>query len=145
VKKPREKETVNVQDAFVRDIVANPADRTPHLIFADWLEEQGQSDLAFTYRWMAAQGHWPGERKRKLARKPWAWWRPGSGESAMEEEDMRDIRRCPHAVLPWLIYHAVTGSAFTWYVYYPTWEAAVAGLEGGLTRLRAHLSLERKP
>jgi uncharacterized protein (TIGR02996 family) len=35
--------SVNQADAFVQDIVAHPEDDAPRLIFADWLEEQGDS------------------------------------------------------------------------------------------------------
>ena len=33
-----------IQDAFVADIVANPEDDTPRLIYADWLEDHGGED-----------------------------------------------------------------------------------------------------
>lgn len=33
-------------DAFLRDILAHPDDDTPRLIYADWLDEQGQSERA---------------------------------------------------------------------------------------------------
>jgi uncharacterized protein (TIGR02996 family) len=131
---------MRLEDAFVRDILADPADRTPYLVFADWLEEHDQPGLAFTYRWMTAHGHRPGERKRKRVVKPWAWWRPGSHEG-LKEEDLQDVVRCSHAVLPILVYHAVTGSAFNWYAYFKTWEEAVAALEAGLVRLQELLAV----
>ncbi len=33
-------------EAFLEDIIANPADDTPRLIYADWLEENEQSERA---------------------------------------------------------------------------------------------------
>jgi uncharacterized protein (TIGR02996 family) len=35
-----------MQDAFVRDVAANPEDDAPRLIFADWLEDNGDPDRA---------------------------------------------------------------------------------------------------
>jgi uncharacterized protein (TIGR02996 family) len=32
---------VSEQDAFLKEILANPADREVRLVFADWLEENG--------------------------------------------------------------------------------------------------------
>jgi uncharacterized protein (TIGR02996 family) len=31
--------------AFLRDIIDNPEDDTPRLVFADWLDEHGDADL----------------------------------------------------------------------------------------------------
>ena len=33
-------------DAFLRAIIENPDDDTPRLVYADWLDEHGQSDRA---------------------------------------------------------------------------------------------------
>jgi uncharacterized protein (TIGR02996 family) len=35
-----------IQDAFMADIVANPEDDTPRLIYADWLEDHGRPSAA---------------------------------------------------------------------------------------------------
>lgn len=57
------------EDAFWRQIeaAARPENK---LVFADWLEEAGNSDLAFAMRWA-------GKRDRHPARSPkgryWAW------------------------------------------------------------------------
>jgi uncharacterized protein (TIGR02996 family) len=37
---------VTHEDVFLQDIVANPVDDTPRLVYADWLEENGQADRA---------------------------------------------------------------------------------------------------
>src|SRR5947209_2048638 len=34
------------RDALLADIRANPDDATPRLVFADWLEEHGETDFA---------------------------------------------------------------------------------------------------
>jgi uncharacterized protein (TIGR02996 family) len=49
----------DTHQAFLDDIAKSPADSTIKLIFADWLEERGESDLAFAVRWLAARGKWP--------------------------------------------------------------------------------------
>ena len=33
--------TMNVEDAFLQEILANSHDTTPRLIYADWLDEHG--------------------------------------------------------------------------------------------------------
>src|SRR6187402_2898783 len=41
------KKTATTQEqGFLADIVANPADDTPRLVFADWLEDHGQTHRA---------------------------------------------------------------------------------------------------
>ena len=34
------------EEAFLQDIVANPDDDAPRLIYADWLEEHGEAERA---------------------------------------------------------------------------------------------------
>jgi uncharacterized protein (TIGR02996 family) len=41
-----ESDLVLLEKAFLRDISANPEDDAPRLIFADWLEEQGDAARA---------------------------------------------------------------------------------------------------
>lgn len=40
------------------------------LVFADWLEEQGEPDLAFAYRWAARRQRFP---EPTFARRYWQW------------------------------------------------------------------------
>src|SRR5262245_47166997 len=37
---------MNLADSFLKAIVENPADDTPRVIYADWLEEHGEHDRA---------------------------------------------------------------------------------------------------
>jgi uncharacterized protein (TIGR02996 family) len=128
-------------EAFLKAILADPADPGPQLIYSDWLEEHGRADLAFAYRWMGARGQRPGERRRPRLRKPWAWWHPRSAEYEPDPEDRKDIALCPHALLPGLVFEAMIGS-YTPHAYYMTWAQAVDALAAGLKVLRALVSLE---
>jgi uncharacterized protein (TIGR02996 family) len=133
---------VNLEDAFVGDILRNPQDATPKLVYADWLDERGRPDLAFAYRWMATRGRHPGLRQRPRARKPWAWWHERS--LAMEypaEHD--DIRRSPGAFLPLLVFRAMgPEDVLAAHAYYRTVGECVQGLANALKRLRDLVDLE---
>jgi uncharacterized protein (TIGR02996 family) len=133
------------EDAFLEDIRARPEDRTPKLIFADWLEEHGQPDLAYAYRWMASRGYRPGQRLRRLARKPWAWWNEHTleGPEGVDPADRPDIERCPHAVLPVLVFRAIGGELRSGpHAYYSTYAECVRGLAGALKWLRELTALK---
>ncbi|HKI32040.1 MAG TPA: TIGR02996 domain-containing protein [Gemmataceae bacterium] len=126
---------------FLEAILANPEDAAPLLIFADWLEERGRSDLAFACRWMGYRGYRPGERRRPRLRKPWAWWHEKSAEYEADLDDRTDVARCPHARLPALLFQAMTGRWLA-HAYYLTWPEAANGLAAGLKRLRDLTSLD---
>jgi uncharacterized protein (TIGR02996 family) len=48
-------------EAFLEDIIANPSDDVPRLVYADWLEEQGQGERAEFIRIQIALANWPCE------------------------------------------------------------------------------------
>lgn len=58
--------------AFIDAIIANPADDTVRLVFADWLQEHGQEDYATYIRWQI-KGHFTHPFPRVSYRK---WFRP---------------------------------------------------------------------
>ncbi len=134
---------MNLEDAFVADVLRNPQDATPKQVYADRLDEHGRPDLAVAYRWMAARGRHPGLRRWPRARKPWAWWHERS--LAMEypaEHD--DIRRCPAAVLPPLVFRAFgPEDVLAAHAYSKTFEECVRGLADALKRLRELVALGR--
>lgn len=54
-----------VSDAFLQDILDDPADDTPRLIFADWLDEHGDADRAeFIRGQIALEGISPADPRR---------------------------------------------------------------------------------
>jgi uncharacterized protein (TIGR02996 family) len=130
--------------AFVEAILAAPDDAAPLLIFADWLDEHGRSDLAYACRWMGYRGYRPGQRRRPRLRKPWAWWHDYSVEYETDPADVADILRCPRARLPDLLFRAMTG-AWTPHDYHLTWPHAADALALGLKRLRDLTSLDAPP
>ena len=46
-------------DDFLKAVEADPSLPGPKLVYADWLEEDGNDALAFAYRWAAKRGKWP--------------------------------------------------------------------------------------
>jgi uncharacterized protein (TIGR02996 family) len=131
-------------NAFVEDILAHPTDTAAMRIYADWLDEQGRTDLAFAYRWMAGRGYRPGQRRRQRARMPWAWWHEYSLQEADILEDLPDVRRCRQSRLPKLLFRA-GGAGYGWYSYHRTFPEAVAYLAAGLRRLRDIVTSEPRP
>jgi uncharacterized protein (TIGR02996 family) len=69
---------VTTEDAFLADILEHPADDAPRLIFADWLEENGDPERAEFIRLMLARARGPEEpvagRARKLLVRNWDRW-----------------------------------------------------------------------
>jgi uncharacterized protein (TIGR02996 family) len=61
---------MSMHDAFLADICANPDDDTPRLVFADWLEDDGQSErAAFIRDQLAAHKLPPGEERWLIERR----------------------------------------------------------------------------
>jgi uncharacterized protein (TIGR02996 family) len=58
-------------DAFLRTVLAAPDDDAPRLIYADWLDEQGECDRAEFIRVQCAlaRGGWEGDRGPELRRR----------------------------------------------------------------------------
>lgn len=61
-------------DAFLHDILAHPDDDAPRLIFADWLEEQGDANSIARAEFIRIQcalaaGHLPRQRQSELERR----------------------------------------------------------------------------
>lgn len=54
-------------DAFIRTICARPKDDSPRLVYADYLEEQGEADRAELIRIQIKQSHVPGYHRYLLA------------------------------------------------------------------------------
>jgi uncharacterized protein (TIGR02996 family) len=70
---------VNERDALLRAILTDPADDTPRLVFADWLEENGEAARAALIRkqvarWNGQAASWPLPRLRP---RQWfdPWWK----------------------------------------------------------------------
>jgi len=58
-------------DAFIADIIANPEDDTPRLIYADWLEEHGQHERAEFIRLQIAKGDLPYRLQYRIDKHGW--------------------------------------------------------------------------
>ena len=135
--------------AFLDTIREAPADPTPLLVDADFLQERGgpgDEDLAYAFRWMAARGYRPCKRQRPRIRLPWAWWHEASGKDGPDVlADLEDVRRCPEALLPDLLFRAMPRGAFGGHLYCRDYLTAVRALAEGLAQLRALASLDRDP
>ena len=91
---------------------------------------------------MASRGRHPGLRRRPRARKPWAWWHGRSLDMEYPAEH-DDIRRCPAAFLPPLVFRAFgSEDVLAAHAYYKTFEECVRGLADALKRLRGLVELE---
>jgi uncharacterized protein (TIGR02996 family) len=82
-------------DAFLQDILAHPDDDAPRLIFADWLEEQGDASSVARAEFIRVQctlaaGQLPPERHDELVR------RERQILNEWQEEWVRPIRRLVH-------------------------------------------------
>src|SRR4051794_40504879 len=83
------------EEAFLQEIAANPEDDTPRLIFADWLEERGDSQAEFiraqcaAARSMAGGSCPPGlqHREQELLRE-----RRAASLAVLQTLGVRDIR-----------------------------------------------------
>ena len=79
-------------DAFLREILAHPDEDAPRLIFADWLEEQGDAESVaraefIRVQCMLAAGQLPQQRRDELLR------REHQILNEWDEEWVRPIRR----------------------------------------------------
>jgi len=63
---------MSMHKAFLAAIEASPTDDEPKLIYADWLEEQGE-DEAVGWRWLAETGLQPS--RMSSGKHPCYWWR----------------------------------------------------------------------
>jgi uncharacterized protein (TIGR02996 family) len=76
-----------IHDAFLADIAAQPADDAPRLIYADWLEENGQSERAELIRVqcaIVAEESYPGDR----------WCAEAGGQLRVGTKDCFKCRPC---------------------------------------------------
>jgi uncharacterized protein (TIGR02996 family) len=111
------------RDAFEAALDADPDDWSLRLVYADWLDENGDADLARCQRWMAAN------RKRPVCRPPaflhvadgWDW-------SLGNESLMYGIPRHLGKWMPW------PGPSESSYREYPTRRAAERALATALSK-----------
>src|SRR5581483_6136574 len=65
---------MGIEDAFLQDILAHPDDDAPRLIFADWLEEQGDTNSVARAEFIRIQcaiaaGQLPQQQRAELVRR----------------------------------------------------------------------------
>jgi uncharacterized protein (TIGR02996 family) len=145
---------MNDHQSFLDSISADPADQSRKLVFSDWLEEKGETDAAFTMRWLAKNGKWPQYREKTESgnREPedryrWAWWKykntnnmHWSANAAVSgmSGDIEGGARKSYAVLGDWVFGAVCGrlDMIRDYYFYPTAREALNHLQAGLLLLR---------
>lgn len=79
------------RDAFLAAIAADPKDQAPKLIYADWLEEQGDTDGAAYYRGPALWSRPPTEAEFRAGREE-------GRERARQEAEERARKRAEERV-----------------------------------------------
>lgn len=82
--------TATEERAFWAEIKARPGDSLPLQVFADWLDEQRYTSLAFALRWAAERKRFPHVTP---AGRVVSWWRQPVGR-------IRRIRGTPS---PWML------------------------------------------
>jgi uncharacterized protein (TIGR02996 family) len=79
-------------DRFLAKILENLDDDLPKLIYADWLDERGESDLAHAYRWCACYKKRPCVSSNALG---WWQWRFSDHAPALKQMDVLPINLSP--------------------------------------------------
>lgn len=72
------------EESFWKHLESNPTDNTTKLVFADWLQEQGQEDLARCIRCCVRRKRWP----KKDYGDRWSWGGGNSGEVAKRQTNI---------------------------------------------------------
>ncbi len=125
-----------MREAFEKTLDENCCDWTTRRIFADWLDENDQPDLAFAQRWMARDQIAPAYRVPYVGpkvTKPWAWYPP---------DYPFEIRAPRHARLPFPLFAAITQSQFPInHLFYRTRLQAEQDLARGLRALQTLLEV----
>lgn len=146
--------------AFTAVITSAPDDGALKMVYADWLDEHREPDLAYTYRWMGKNGLHPHFREKYPVPRHVAGYRflsekeilamgfgrkvPAAYSWAWYNADIvrRNAYQYPgvpaHACLPRMAAQAVVGYERR---FYPSYAAAVQGLCKGLTELRKMLEV----
>lgn len=99
-----------------------PRDQSRKLVLADWFEERGDTHWAFTMRWLAKHGRWPGPREWYQGRlKPfripssysWCWHReyPDYTHHHLKPSDNGEVPRL--SILPVTLFAALPDCKLT--------------------------------
>jgi hypothetical protein len=120
-----------------KTVQREPDNKLACYAMADLLEEEGRSDLAFTYRWMGWYDRRPGKRDGSRLRKRYVWYKEGAFDDWPCDEGDR-YTALTNAWLDPLVYQSLP-NVNPQYQLYSTWEKAVNDLSEGLARLRALL------
>lgn len=66
---------MSIEQPFIDLINASPEDDFPKLMYADWLEEGGECELAEGWRVLVQEGERP-----EFYQDDWNWWQPSENE-----------------------------------------------------------------
>ena len=64
---------------FEAALAASPDDAGLRLIYADWLDDHGETAYAAAHRWLAANGKWPDHHPRLFRLGVWLFGHPDNG------------------------------------------------------------------
>lgn len=120
---------------FIGALLQDHRDWTIMAAYSDWLEEQGRSEQALPYRWMAARQKTPGHRLTHPSGRAvnhnysWAWY-------CATKQTWVNVKRPPDAMLPRILFQALPEYAFSKdHCYYPSFAHAVMSLSRALHTL----------
>lgn len=131
--------SVVAEAGFLADISEHPADPTPRLVYADWLEENGRHEMAHAMRWMARRGKRPHNRTVYNSGRPipdsfaWAWYPFRQSSTPWRGTEPRPPES---AMLPPLVFYALSDSPFTVCRFYNDLALADLALAAALAKLR---------
>jgi uncharacterized protein (TIGR02996 family) len=87
-----------IEEAFVRDVVANPEDESAKLIYADWLEDQGTEEgraRAEYLRTLVALAALPKRGRKRAQRERLGRLRPAAGAGWVAALARVPVENCP--------------------------------------------------
>lgn len=100
-------QAMNIEDAFVRDMLANPEEGTARLVYADWLEEKGHPQSLARAEFLRGQIKLSGldpeapqrptleARQRQLCEQVGDEWMTRVAQSVIEQCEPRFAYHCP--------------------------------------------------
>ncbi len=101
-----------IQTDFEKRLSRQPNDWTTRAVYADWLDENGDSQLARAQRWMAAGKHHPkkADFRPALAREGIVWTEMGPVWEWWSRQGATSVPRDPY-VLPGEVFAELRGQA----------------------------------
>jgi uncharacterized protein (TIGR02996 family) len=134
-------QVVKRREELLETVRANPHDASAKLIYADWLGDKGEDDLAHAYRWMAQNGKWPYYRVASMMENRWAWTIKERVYHNVHSASREDFPKT--CILPGALLWATSGNQTSpMIVKSKTDDEAILKLSRGLARLKEMIAVK---